>query len=157
MIKKFHKSKSTLIREDAERIIREIINDESIDENSKWGFKLDLCFLLLHEYIDTGKSELVDEIETITSNLLTDLKFYDEVIPRIGILSYRLFALLIQAKIHGDKKKLEEIQDLLSKTEKFAGVKGNKLLLKYLEENREYYTSLTDELVEIIEKYVIST
>ena len=64
---------------------------------------------------------------------------------------------MIQAKIHGNEKKLEEIQELLLKTEEFAGVKGNKLLLKYLEGNREYYISLTDELVEIIEKYVRST
>ena len=51
-------------------------------------------------------------------------------------------------------KKYDEISQLLSKTEEYAGVKGNKLLLKSIKDAQEYYSSLMKELDDFVKSYV---
>jgi len=53
----------------------------------------------------------------------------------------------------GDEKKLEEIRLLLSKTEEYARVKGNKLLLKSIKQAQEYYSSLMEELDDFVKSF----
>ncbi len=151
----FIDTKNNLIRDELENNLREIIDDDNLDESHKWDAKFALCRLLLVEFIETRNNEIIEEIDTKTSNLLQYLSKYDKrIIPRIAVLFLRLLVLWIQAKIDGDMEKLEETQKLMLKTEEFAGVKGNKLLLRYLKDNRMYYTTFTDELIAFVEKYI---
>lgn len=152
----FYESNSPRIREESEKLIREFIKDASSRDFHTRGFKIHLCSLLLLEYLDTGNNELIDEIELITTELLESSKSQGKDIQRIAILFYRLIALWFRSKILGDKEKSEEIQQLLSKTEEYAGVKGNKLLLKYMKISHEFYASQIEELEEIVEKYIES-
>jgi len=151
--RRFFETKSSLILEEVENKLRELINDETINYRRKIGLKMDLCKILLDVYLNTGNNEVIDEIESLTSELLESSSKYDSEIYRISILTYRLLALWIQAKIIGDDKKIDEVRLLLSKTEEYAGVKGNKLLLKSIKQAQEYYSSLMEELDTFVKSF----
>ena len=149
-----YETNSSLIRDEAERKLREIINDEYIPYGKRVYFKFDLNSILMHEYMSTGNNEIIEEIESITTELLDYVKNDDSEIGRISVLTHRLFAVWIQAKVTGNDKKYDEISQLLSKTEEYAGVKGNKLLLKSIKDAQEYYSSLMKELDDFVKSYV---
>lgn len=152
--RRLYETNSSLIRDEAERKLREIINDESIPYGKRVAFKIDLYSILMHEYMSTGNNEIIEEIESITAELLDRVKDDDSEIRRISVLTFRLIALWIQAKIMGNEMKYDEISQLLSKTEEYAGVKGNKLLLKSIKDTQEYYSSLMKELDDFVKSYV---
>ena len=142
LMKKLNENNHALIREEAERKVRELLEDETINEDWKRGLLWELCTILLHEYVSTGNNTLIEEIDSITTELLEAHDIYLSEIGRISALTYRIIALWVQAKIRGDEKKTEEIQQLLSKTEEYAGVKGNKLLVKSIQNLQVHYTHL---------------
>jgi len=152
----YNKEKNSKLREETEIIIMNWLTDASEKNISIMNAELQLCTLLLDEYIETGNNKLIQEIESRTSILLDKLKVEGREIPRIAILAYRLMVLWLRSRIQNDKKRSSEIEHLLSKTEEYAGVKGNKLLLKYLKDQREKYASIIEELEEIVEKYIES-
>jgi hypothetical protein len=151
--KRYFETHSTLILEEVESKLRELINDETIEIRWKNGFKTNLCSILLDVYLRTGDNDVIDEIESLTTELLEHASRYDSEIRRITLLTYRLLALWIQAKIMGNKKKIEEIRLLLSKTEEYAGVKGNKLLWKHIKKEQEYYSSLIEEFDDFVKSF----
>ena len=153
LMKKLYENNNALLRGEVERKVREMIKDETIEKDSRRGLLWELCSILFHEYISTGDNSLIDEIDSITTELLEETNIYFSEIGRISALSYRLIALWLQAKIGRDEKKTEEIQQLLSKTEEYAGVKGNKLLVKSIQNLQEHYSSLMEELEDFIKKY----
>jgi len=143
--RKYFETHSNLLLEEVESKLRELINDETVEYRWKNWFKMELCSILLDVYLRTGDNYIIDEIESLTTELLGLMSKYDSEIRRIALLTQRLFALWIQAKIMGKEKKIEEIRLLLSKTEEYAGVKGNKLLWKHIKKEQEYYSSLIEE------------
>ncbi len=149
-----NKSKSPKLREELIYLLRKWLANASEKKIPAAITDLLLCSLLLDEYIETGNNDLIDEIESRTSVLLEESKVQGEEIKRIAILSYRLMALWLRAKIQNDRKRSDEVLQLLAKTEEYAGVKGNKLLLKFLKGERERYATIIGELEEIVEKYI---
>ncbi|NHJ33616.1 MAG: tetratricopeptide repeat protein [Asgard group archaeon] len=153
IMKKMHENNNALIREEAEGKIRELLEDETIPDDTKKGLLWELCTVLLHEYVSTGNDKLIEEIDSITTIILETPYARFSEIGRIAALSYRIIALWLQAKFRKDEKKIKEIQNLLSKTEEYAGVKGNKLLVKSIQGLQEHYSSLMKELEDFIQNY----
>lgn len=151
--KKYFETHSNLLLEEVESKLRELINDETLEYRWKNRFKMELCSILLDVYIRTGDNDIIDEIESLTTELLEHASRYDSEIRRIALLTYRLLALWIQAKIMGKEKKIEEIRLLLSKTVEYAGVKGNKLLWKHIKKEQEYYSSLIEEFDDFVKSF----
>ena len=117
-------SPRSIDRGKAENIFREFLNKEDNDNQIHHIALINLAEILLQDFLQTGNDEILEELQTITFELLENAK--KQELPRIRLEAYniRLLMLWIQAQYSQNQVDIKEIQNLLMKSQELANEKG---------------------------------
>lgn len=108
----------------AEELLRGIINEETTIFNIKSLAIEKLASVLLKEYQITGSYELFDELNSLSTNLLSIAKIQKNPYMQFSSLIIKIFTFWIHAMFHEKKSEIVEIKLLIETIKELALIMG---------------------------------
>jgi tetratricopeptide (TPR) repeat protein len=122
-------------RTKAEMIFREIMTDEVFDVNYQLAAAVKLCYMILNDFRTSGDISLLNELHSLTEELLKEAKNEERIGLRLEIYNIRLLALWAQAQYTEKVVDLNELKSLLEETLKQTDKEGLVNLNKHIIES----------------------
>ncbi|MHA1123524.1 MAG: hypothetical protein ACTSPC_12075, partial [Candidatus Heimdallarchaeota archaeon] len=141
----------------AKNILNDLIENWRRNIADAYEARYYLCRILLQEYLESGESEILDQINTLTKEIIEFGNENDLIGYRIKASNIRLLTLWIQQQILPDFPKQQNLELLLVNVQRIADRIGLKTIAREFSNEHMKLLQQKHALDDIIKMYFPST